>query len=581
MKPSFRIPGNFVYYWVCQHSAFLAINSTAATMKKLAISFGLVVFGLGSGCLEYPKATPDSFSGSLFRYHFVGGAALAQNTNAAKLRTIANLASTKAFRDQTLGKLARTPYEVWKKELPPGISDRAELLRPLLDDLMSAETFFELLGPTSHPESVLAIQVNEERAHVWQTNLWQLMLAWKLGTPFETNPEGFKGWEMKGRNGAKMFRFVRAGKWILFAAGPDKPSRWPELLQQVKKSGRPVNALETSWLDMKADCPRLRGWLPFFEEYPLPPAHLTVAGKGGNLRTEVQLRYSNPIPYKFEPWKIPTNTIQDPLISFTVGRGIAPLLRQVKGVPELGLKELPNQFCAWGQSPFHGKTYATFPLNDPTNFLALLAPKLSDFVKLHLPDAARDLGMTTNMGEISWRKLPFLVPYLRPIRESGFDYLMAGLLRIPPTTNPPPPELYAQFINRKNVLYYDWEITAERLLHSLYLQQLLDIFKRRRVPAADAASQKWLLEIDPHLMNTTTELTMNSPKDLALVRRSDLGFTGFELVTLTRWLDSPGFPLTFEPRPLMASLTNVVRASRTNSPTVSRTNSPAARPPVR
>ena len=70
-------------------------------------------------------------------------------------------------------------------------------------------------------------------------------------------------------------------------------------------------------------------------------------------------------------------------------------------------------------------------------------------------------------------------------------------------------------------------------------------------------------------VETVHRLARLPPQELVLVRRSHVGFTGFELATLSLWLDTPGFPFEFDlpaPIPSMKS-----RAG---------TNSPAARAPA-
>ena len=55
--------------------------------------------------------------------------------------------------------------------------------------------------------------------------------------------------------------------------------------------------------------------------------------------------------------------------------------------------------------------------------------------------------------------------------------------------------------------------------------------------------QRWQCLAAPLLGNTVTEITLTGPREITLVRKSHLGFTGFELVMLTRWLNDPHFPL--------------------------------------
>jgi hypothetical protein len=55
------------------------------------------------------------------------------------------------------------------------------------------------------------------------------------------------------------------------------------------------------------------------------------------------------------------------------------------------------------------------------------------------------------------------------------------------------------------------------------------------------------------------------PHELALVRKSHLGLTGFEIATLSTWIDSAGFPLAFSLPPIMPW----TRSDRATSPKTS------------
>jgi hypothetical protein len=357
---------------------------------------------------------------------------------------------------------------------------------------------------------------------------------------------------------------------------------------QVAKTGRPVAALQNAWLELQADLPRLRTHCPIFAQYKLPPVQLSVLGKGENLRTEARLLYSEPVPWTFEPWLLPTNLVREPLISFTVGQGIAPLLRQVKGVPELGLKKLPNQFCLWGLSYVQALSFLTMPVPDASNVLAQLATKLPPLAHSFLDKPAGDILWNSNRADMIWRGWPMAVPELRAVREGGVDYFLGGMFPLLGRDEQAPTELYGELAGRTNLLYYDWEITQKRVIHARQFYQLKDIMNGRRMAPTSAPSQQFLLALAPHLGNTVTEITQSSPKELHLVRKSHIGLAGFELVTLTRWIDSPRFPWLWDPPPLdirtnrLAATNRVSRAGATNRTTLPTqpnvTNKPAVPP---
>jgi len=538
-------------------------------MKQFIVIPGLVLAGLLSGCYEKSGGRPEAQFGALLRCQFVGTAQLASSPDATKLRQIGALPTTAGFRDEVFQKLARAPHQFWLANLPAGVADQSSLIRPLLDDLLTAESFLEVRGPIERSETVLAIQLNDSRAGVWQTNLWRLVQEWRLGMPQVCTVEGYKGWELKRKDAPTLVRCVRARNWMLLSLGADRLPLLPTLAQQVNKNGRPVPALQNAWFDLAADWPALRTWLPVFAEYRLPPTRLTLVGKGEYLRTEARLFYSEKVPWTPAPWKIPTGLIKDPVISFTAGQGLSALLGDAKGVADLGVKPLPDQFCMWAQPAVFAQSYVAMPVANATNAVRQLSQSLPRFVQARFSSLRGRFAYVSNRAELFWQGLPLAEPGLRPHREGGCDYLLAGLFPLAPGSNAAPPALYAQLSGRKNLIYYDWEITQERLVHARPLYQLLDILHHRQFTSTNTPSHRWLREVGPLLGNTVTEVTLDSPKELALVRKSHIGLTGFELYTLARWVESRDFPLKFEPPPPLAF-------PRTN--TVGRSTNAAPRP---
>jgi hypothetical protein len=520
---------------------------TTAAMKMLKLMLAAGLAGVVTGCLEQSAGQPGVRFGALLRVQWLGTAQLARDTNAARVCQILALPESAAFREELLGKLARVPYQCWSNGLPKGVPDQAPLIRPLLEDLARQEWYLELQGSTAAPEVVLAVQVTGDRARLWSTNLWQVVHGWKLGVPQPLPNAGGQGWQLKKAAAPNLIQFAQSGSWVLVGLGQEPLKLLPGLVQQVRANGRPVPALQAHWLEVQADLPALRGWLPVLEDFRLPPVHLTVRGLNGHVRTEAKLHYSANLAWKPEPWKLPTNAIRDPIISFTAARGIAPLLAQVKGVTGLGLNPLPDQLCAWAGKDLFAQTYVTFPVPHATNALHQLARTVPGFTQLHPWLKPSQVVYWSNRAELMWQGVPLAVPTLRPLRDSGSDYVLACLFPLSsPTNAPPPAQLYAQLQGRQNLAYYDWEYTQERLRHMRPLYQILDIAHRRQFIPTNAPSQVWIRAIAPYLGNTITELTVTGPKELTLTRKSELGLTGFELYTLTRWLESPGFPKRFE-----------------------------------
>jgi hypothetical protein len=139
------------------------------------------------------------------------------------------------------------------------------------------------------------------------------------------------------------------------------------------------------------------------------------------------------------------------------------------------------------------------------------------------------------------------------------DYLFFGMFPRVQSSNSAPPQLFAQLGDRKDLAYYDWEVTGERVSHGRQLYQLAHIINKRLVPDPKFVGEAWLQDLGEVLGPTVTEITVKGQNELNLVRKSHIGFTGFELATLSLWLESEHFPLRFEMRPISEiSTTNAV-----------------------
>jgi hypothetical protein len=318
-------------------------------------------------------------------------------------------------------------------------------------------------------------------------------------------------------------------------------------------------ALTNSFWDVRADLPRLGAWFPMLAQFPVAPAHLSLMGRNENLRTEVRLDYPGKIPWTLEPWRLPTNFVSEPLTSFTVARGIAPILERVRDFSTLNLKPTPNQITAWGISNDQCRVYFAVPVNSSTNAIRQMAPAAPGFLLKRFPSALGDMLYASNRHELVWSGIPWILPTLRTGGRAGSEFLVGGIFPLAGRVYPPPDELYAQVRGRTDLVYYDWEDTPQRLDHCRQLYQLASLVDRRVIPTTNSVAQRWLIAIIPKLGNTVTEITQSGPRELSVVRKSQVGLTGFELASFAAWLDSPGFPFHFQPPPSLDQ-------RKTNSP---------------
>jgi hypothetical protein len=491
----------------------------------------------------------------LVSYHFIGATALANNTNAAKLKQIWALPETMKLRDDVLRKLSRVSAKILGAN--SATANEAALLRPIFDDLMSAESLAELRGEQKAKATLfLAARLSDERSKLWEKNLRQLL---KSSKPQALKVENATGWQTKA--GAHTLTFLRADKWTALVIGPGESPA--EFLKRLKKTAS--LSADKSWLDADIDWPRLKALLPV-EKLPLKLARteVQVVGKGENLRTTARILYPQKIEWKSEPWRIPKELIRDPLISFTAAQRIEPFLQKPIFPAQIVSNPATNQIFFWGQSQMPFQFYCALPVKNATNTMKTLGPQLATAFNDDL--LRRDGGtleMASNRVDLIWKSLPIIAPFLRPVVEAkgAGQYLLGGLFPIAPSTNSAPAELFAQISGRKDVVYYDWEITQERLGQWSMVGQLLPLFPKVPIVSTNAAlsnrlaparmpEMKWLGTVGPKLGNTVTEVTYESPTELKLVRKSHIGFNSVELILVSHWLAHPDFPFV---NPLAAS----------------------------
>ena len=487
------------------------------------------------------------------RYHFIGATQLSADTNANKLKSIWNLAATRDLRDQAVRQLAELP-RLWYATRFGDAGDNAELMSPLLEDLIAAESCAEYdIDARQQWSWVLAVRLTQARAGVWGNNLKESFQKWNFGAITNIQVEGQNGWEVRQQNGAAVFRYVRAGSWCLLGMGTDDLAKLVGMAREIAASRRPKICEKEGWLAGEVDFAKLAPKWPladyilFLPANAAPSLSFQMISQADNVRTKAVVHYPEAPTWILENWKIPTETIRDPLIAFTAMQGIAPWMGRQEWVKQYEIKPVPNQACLWAfpQVPF--QTCAAVPMPQADKVMDRLAAQLIPAISTNLgKQHLGDLRYHTNT--LFWVDLSIVGPSLRSVTEASGEYLAGALFPVFAFTNPAPAELFGQIIGRTNLLYYDWEITQERVVQARVIGQLFDIF----MPAVEAMPEPpqrtnvcgnaWITAIAPQLGNTVTEALVTSPKEISITRKSHVGLSSLEIVLLARWLDSPDFP---------------------------------------
>jgi hypothetical protein len=521
----------------------------------------LITFGLGvalfSALCPAASGQPAADLNVAATWHFAGAAQLANNTNFDNVRKILTLAPSLEFQNLSLER-----FSGWlAKSLFQATNDQpAAALRPLLDDLLSAETMSALGGTPDGPLNfIVALRLNDQRAQAWQAALPKV-----IGTPGQSfKAQDFTGWQWK-LAGGQPFWIVRAKEWFLAGAGEDLAGLQTQYLQQISQTGRPGPALNQSWLEADLDWPRLTHWCPDLPGI-LKPARtrITFTAPDHSILMKAQVVYPQPIPWKFDPWRIPTNLIHDPLISFTVGQDIAAYMNPGEPLSKLTDNPLTGQFFVWALGEMVLQTYGAWPVADATNSLQRLGTEAPAAFNPALKElGAGEMRWQPERGTLLWGNLSaILSPALQVAPETNGQYLLVSFFPFMQRGKPAPDELFQQIRGRTNLVYYDWEGTGQRLMPWRMFSSILPVVPRMAPPAPASAStnnsafaqrsrsalvveENWISGLTPMLTtdNTITEITRTGPSELTVVRQSPFALTSVEILLLSHWLTGTGRP---------------------------------------
>ena len=200
------------------------------------------------------------------------------------------------------------------------------------------------------------------------------------------------------------------------------------------------------------------------------------------------------------------------------------------------------------------QTYGAVPVQNAATLVNEVAPRIQAAISTNFTVNLRsEAQWYSNHTAMVWTELPFVVPFFLSMKSGEGEFFYFGLFPPPDSaTNAPPPQELINSLARTNLLYYDWEITEERLRHWRALTSLADVFRFERTFPTNTPSQLWLTAVTTNLGNAVTEISLLPPKGLDFVRRAHLGLTGFELVALARWVDASNFPISGDQGPAPA-----------------------------
>lgn len=472
-------------------------------MKQLSATFAVLLLAAAARAV-LPQ--PDLIA----QIHFAGAQKISADANAAAFTNEFCSAEALALRAQTADKLSGWLAGWLQQKLAVNVAGGPAKLRPLFDDLQKSEWFLEARGAAgAGPEVAIAIKLDAARAQIWQANLKPFFAA---------------------------ATFKSTGGWLIFDSNPARLKLGDRLAQKI-------SAPPAGWLDLDVNWPRLAQWYPKLKEFGVPETQFTVTAPDANFRINGKFFFADNLTLNLEPWRVPTNTLHQPFNSFTAVRGFASWFKSQPWAQAYQISPVPNELFTWSLPSFPFQTFAAIPVPDSVSAVAQAYARLAPAFNAA---NARDYFVTpvtpemTN-NQITWIGMPFIAPYLKALNEPAGQFLFLEMFPNTPKSKPLPPELFSRLAT-KDIVFYHWEITAERMPQLLNLSQFGLMVSSHKQLEAESAAFKWLQRIGATLGNTDTEIMQSGPAEFTFMRKAPGIFTGVELFTLANWLEATNFP---------------------------------------
>lgn len=504
------------------------------------ISILLPLALLASGC-QAPAADRAPEIRAEFHLSFAGTKAVMGDPELAQLKDIASLAESAPVHTLITRKLA----DYLASQLVHGSTNAPDHFTTIIANLIRHEFVFELLSADDNSWR-LALNTLGESASEMQDSLRKLVTGQSMHIVDKVDSLG--SWHFKPDGAKRTTQVSMQGNWLLLEnLTISEASDWQ---YQIRRDGRPRSTSGEHLYAVVIRSERLEGLLPGLEFSSPFQLEFKASARKGKQRLEGTFSFDYPQDLKLEKFILPTNTLRDPLISFTAARGIAGHFKH-PSFRTWRLPEAPKQLISWTQSDIPMYSILAFPLKGSAAWLKRQTSRFEESFGPQL--AAMRLGAITNMDKpsaIVWQGLPLIAPFVATAIDQDPDWLFFGTVPgfIPkgPNTNPPPAALLEQIMNRPDLLYYHWEITPPRLQQWRMLIDLGRILVLNSLPGQNNPFPIWLKKLEPLLGNTITEISRVNDRKWKFVRSSHIALTAMELTALTQWLTPtivmPGLP---------------------------------------
>lgn len=279
------------------------------------------------------------------------------------------------------------------------------------------------------------------------------------------------------------------------------------------------------------------GWWPG-HVVAAPRAVLRAGPTNGTVRSELVLSFPSPLGMRLDAWKIPPQ-VRSPIVGFGAFRGVESLLSKAEWYRYLQVEETPNQVFTWSLPAFGTRQYYAFRAEHPAAYVDRVAERLKGHFAPVAEHPVVEGTFRHGTNDHGWNitgipaSLPAMFAMQHPT-EGGWVY--GGLFTGTRQTNPPPAGMIAQ-LERPDLVGYVWEELGEGFTHWRNALQLRDVLMRRPVAGVSDPANSFFETVTSQLKDSATRIRLEAPSTLVVTRNSEVGLSGFEMAVLGRWLD--------------------------------------------
>lgn len=459
---------------------------------------------LAVGLLAFLSGCKDEAPELSARWRFAGTDGLRNQTGAPVLRALLSHSNAPALTDRLRPKATRAALE-W---LSGGAASDAAVTQaqPLVADLLAHESAGEVWRRGDGVREVfVAVRITAERAPIWN----------------DRYPAIVKGLA-SGVSGA----WISAEKGWLFAVSPSDSPRAKAFRSRVL--GMATNA--ALLLDFEK------------EPGPWPGVRATAVATNGAVAWSGTFSRPGMAELSLAPWQYPTNTIYDPLVALTAVREVTPAVLRILGLDRHLQGQEIGQMYHWAQQESPFQSYAVVHVSQPAKVLEAANAELVRVYSTNAEPGKLD-GLVMYDPEkqiLGLSSAPGPTPMFTGTENRGPGFLGFSMFRRQRSVQPPPRELIQQ-LQQPGLVFYDWEITSENLLHWWANLQVRDISLGLKPAPGDGLANTWLNDGLGKVDNTVTQVRQTGPGAFAWNRKAPAGLTALEWVLVGRWLD-PAMP---------------------------------------